>query len=209
MQENKQIEQGLSHFQFITQKYKYFKDSWQERKNWCASISLIGRSTQPQNLSCLPLASSAEYDPTSVIWGGTVASLFLGIVQPQVYPFCLPPLQLEALLYLQAGGMLTLKSRNQGQCPCWLVGVALLFCCLPCRMIKLSLIEEKWTKPLNWPRFERDFFIAVRESHRHGDRMKSITAKRKKIVEMGLFTLKRLKMNHELSLNKLTFSTSA
>ena len=55
--------------------------------------------------------------------------------------------------------------------------------------------------------------MAIRESHRHGDRMKSITVckkKKKKIVEMGLFTLKkRLKMNHELSLNKLMFSTSA
>lgn len=176
----------------------------------CLDLSHRQQRTTPEPE--LPASSKfCRIPPYFSYLGGTVASLFLGIVQPQVYPFCFPPLQLEALLYFQAVGMLTLKSRNQGQCPCWLVDGALLFCCLPCRMIKLTLREEKWTKPLNWPRFERDFFIAIRESHRHGDRMKSITVcKKKKIVEMGLFTLKkRLKMNHELSLNKLMFSTSA
>ena len=145
----------------------------------CLDLSHRQQRTTPEPE--LPASSKfCRIPPYFSYLGGTVASLFLGIVQPQVYSFCFPPLQLEALLYFQAVGMLTLKSRNQGQCPCWLVDGALLFCCLPCRMIKLTLREEKWTKPLNWPRFERDFFMAIRESHRHGDRMKSITVCKKK-----------------------------
>lgn len=41
--------------------------------------------------------------------------------------------------------------------------------------------------------FERDFFMAVRESHRHGDRMKSITVcKKEKNSGNGLVHLEEI-----------------
>lgn len=82
--------------------------------------------------------------------------------------------------------MLTLKSRNQGQCPCWLVVLPDFVVC------HAGDDKAKSNRRNGVNLLERDFFMAVRESHRHGDRMKGNCLQKGKNSGNGLVYLEEI-----------------